>query len=79
MEKALQQSLGGLGVVANLDDFVENLAILVDGAPQIALLAICRVNNLVEMPDVPRAGLLALQAAGLIGSEFLMAQRRMDS
>jgi hypothetical protein len=30
MEKALQQSLGGFGFAADLDDFVEDVAVLVD-------------------------------------------------
>jgi hypothetical protein len=72
MEKALQQSLGGLGVAANLNDIVENVAVLVDRAPEIALLAVDvdRDDDLIEMPAVMPAGLLALQAASVIGAEF---------
>ena len=39
MEKALQQPLGGFGVAANLNDFIEDVTVLVDGAPEIALVS----------------------------------------
>lgn len=38
MDKALQRAPRGLGVTAKLDDFVENVAVLVDGAPEITVL-----------------------------------------
>lgn len=69
-EKALQQSLCGRGIAANLNDLVENAAVLVKAPPEITLLAVDRDDDLVEMPHVAPAGLLALQAAGVIGSEF---------
>lgn len=40
MEKAFQQPLGGLGVAVSLNDFVENIAVLIDGAPEKMFLAV---------------------------------------
>jgi hypothetical protein len=48
-------------------DFVRNIAVLIDGSPEIALLAIYGDDDLVETPDILAAGRLALQAAGVVG------------
>ncbi len=60
---------GGLGVAGNLNDLVGNVAVLVHGAPNIALVAVHRVDDLVEAPNVAPARLLGFQA-GLIGVKF---------
>jgi len=70
MEKALQQSLGGFGAAANLNEFIEDVAVLVDSAPEVALLAADRDDDFVKMPDVAPTGVLALQAMGVLGAEF---------
>ena len=38
--KSRQQALGGLCVPMDLGDFVENIAVPVDGAPEITFLAV---------------------------------------
>jgi hypothetical protein len=43
-----------------LDDFVENVAVLIDGAPEAALLAIDCDDDFIEAPNVPPAWRLAL-------------------
>jgi len=70
VKKAFQQSLGGFGVAAKLDDFVENITILIDGPPEVASLTADRYDDFVQMPDVASTRLFSLQAAGIIGSEF---------
>ena len=55
-EQPRQQTLSGLCVAAGLDDFVENIAVLIDGAPQPTFLAIDRNDDLVQMPDIATAG-----------------------
>ncbi len=39
-QKPLQQSLGGSCVAADLDDFIEHISVLIDGAPEIALFTV---------------------------------------
>jgi hypothetical protein len=51
VKKTFQQSLGGFGVAAKLDDFVENITILIDGPPEVASLAVDRYDDFVQMPD----------------------------
>ncbi len=74
MEQALHQSLRGFGVVANLNDLVENVASLVDGAPQISSLAVDRDDNLVAMSDVARPG-FRISGCGEAGSSRARDQR----
>jgi len=64
-EQPRQQTLSGLCVAAGPDDFVENIAVLIDGAPQPTFLAIDRNDDLVQMPDVTAAGSLTLQSVGV--------------
>ena len=42
----------------------------INGAPEIALLAMDGDDDFVEMPNVVAAWRLSLQAAGVIGAEF---------
>lgn len=69
-EKTPQQAPGHLGVAARLHDFIEDIAVLVDGAPQPVLLAADGDHDLIEVPDVAAARLLAPEAAGVIPPEF---------
>ncbi|OAI28057.1 hypothetical protein A1351_12260 [Methylosinus sp. R-45379] len=71
VKKAFQQSLSRFGVTANLQDFVENISVLIDSAPEIALFTVDRDNDFVEMPNVATTGLFAFQTMGVIGTEFL--------
>ena len=65
-----QQPPRSLCVPVDLHDFVEDVSFLIEGAPQIAFLAIDGDDDLVEMPNVVAAWRLSLQAAGVIGAEF---------
>ena len=42
VKKSFQQSLSRFGVTTNLDDFVEDVSVLVDRAPEIAPFAVDR-------------------------------------
>ena len=70
LQKASEQSPGGLGVAMNLHDFIKHITILVNGAPEIALFAADRDDHFVEMPDVAPTGFLTLQPLSVFGSEF---------
>lgn len=59
-----QQSPCGFGVPSGLQDFVENVTVLIDGAPQPVWPAMDHDPDLVEMPDIPGSGGLAAQRAG---------------
>lgn len=45
-----QQTLGSLIITPALDDFIENIAILIDGAPQLALRTTNRSNDFIQVP-----------------------------
>jgi hypothetical protein len=78
LQQTLQQALGGLGVAARLNDFVEHIAVLINRPPEPVLLARDRDHDLVEMPDVAAAWRLALEAAS-VGWPNFSAQRRTVS
>ena len=69
-QKPLQQSLGCSGVAADLDDFVEHISVLIDGAREIALFAIDRDDDFVEMPDIAPARFLSFQPASIVQTKF---------
>ena len=46
-QKPRQQSFGSLGIAARLNDFVQHIPVLIDGAPKRAFLAIDRDDGLV--------------------------------
>src|SRR6185503_17292953 len=68
-QKTRQQAPCRLGVTPRLDDFVEDLTVLIDRPPQPVLLAADGDHGLVEVPDVVAARPLAPEAAGVIPSE----------
>jgi hypothetical protein len=53
-----------------LDQDVEDVAVLIDGPPQILPTAVDRQEHLVEMPPVAGSGLAAAQPAGLFPPEL---------
>ena len=61
-QKPCQQSPRSLCIAVDLHDFVEHVSLLINGAPEIALLPIDGDDDLVEMPDV--CGGLAPFASG---------------
>ena len=54
-EKTHQQALCRFGVASGLDDFIEDVAVLIDRPPQPMLAAADGDDDLVEMPDVAAA------------------------
>ena len=69
-QKPRQQSPRSLCVPVDLHDFIEDISLLIDSAPEIAFLAIDGDHDLVEMPDIMAAGRLTLQATDVVGAEF---------
>ena len=65
-----QQALGCFGVAAALDDLIQYIAILIDGAPQPVLPTSDADDHLIQVPNVGRAWRLAAQAPGISGSEL---------
>src|SRR5918994_564278 len=70
LQQTFQQAFGCFGVAPRLDDFVEDVAVLVDGPLEPMLLARDRDHDLVQMPDITTAWLLALEAAGVSRPEL---------
>lgn len=65
-----QHALGSFGIAAVLDDLVEHMAILVNGAPQPVFPACDGDDDLVEMPDIVSAGFLAAQTVSVVRPEL---------
>jgi hypothetical protein len=70
LEKTRQQALSCLGVASRLDDFIEDISVLIDRPPQPTPFAADGDDDLVEAPDIAAARSLALQAARVIAPEL---------
>ena len=57
-------------VPAGLDEEVDQVTILIHGAPQILVLTVDRDEDFVQEPRIAKATLLALQPPGLVGAEL---------
>lgn len=64
-QKPGQQISGCFGVATGLQDFVENIAILIDCARQPVRLSTAHDLHFVQMPNSARLGLPASQGAGI--------------
>jgi len=65
-----QQSPRSLCVPVDLHDFIKDVSVLINGAPEIAFLTVDGDHDLVEMPYVMARGRFSLQAAGVVGAKF---------
>jgi hypothetical protein len=70
VQPSRQQARGGLCLAADMDDLVENVTVLIEGAPEVALPAIDGDDDFIETPNIPRARRLAFQATGIVGPEL---------
>ena len=76
-EQRRQRTLSRLCVAAGPDDFVGNIAVLIDGSPRPTFLAINRNDDHVQMPDVAAAG-RALSSAVNRLTDFRATMGRHD-
>src|SRR5215469_2815706 len=60
-----------MSIAARLHQNIDNVAILVDGAPEILQLAVDSKEDLVQMPVVAEPALSSLQLADIICAELL--------
>lgn len=65
-----QQPLGRLRITAGLDDFVENITVLVDGSPKPVPTAADGNHHLIQVPDVLSERLLSAQPLRVSCTEF---------
>jgi hypothetical protein len=73
-----QKTLRGFGIAPTLNNLIENIAMLVNRAPQPMFLASDADDHFIQMPDIIPVGLLAVQSTGIVRTK-LLAQRRMVS
>ena len=69
-QQAPQQTGRSLAVAPGLQNLVENIALLIDRAPEPMFLSGDADDDLIEMPDIAAAGSPALQAANEVLAEF---------
>jgi hypothetical protein len=62
--------LGCLGVAARLNNLIEDIAILVDGAPGLIFLFNDADDHLVQVPNISRRGGLRRRRRAETGSNF---------
>ena len=65
-----KQTFGRLGIPMDLDDLIKDITVLIDSAPEIALLAPDRDDHFVEVPDVVPAPPFAFQASRISRAEL---------
>ena len=70
LEEFAEEPLGGLGIPARSDQDVEDVAVPVDGPPQILPTAVDRQEHLVEVPLVGGPFPAAAQPADVFRSEL---------
>lgn len=71
LQKAGQQSPGSLGVAAVLNDLVEHIPVLIYSPPEPMFPARNGDDDLVQMPHIVPAGLLAAKATRIIRAKLL--------
>ncbi len=65
-----KKTLGSLGVMSALDDLVEIVAILIDGAPQPVFSPANRHDDFVETPHIAGAWRFPPETAGIVRAEL---------
>jgi hypothetical protein len=70
LQESSKESLRRTPVPAGLDEEVDQVTVLVDGAPQILALPVDRDEDFVKEPRVAEATLSSLQPPGVIGAEL---------
>jgi hypothetical protein len=65
LQQRAEKPLGRLLVTSALDEDIEDMAVLVDGAPEIVTGAVDRQEYCIEMPRVARPGTPAAQLVGI--------------
>jgi len=70
LQDLAEELLGGSSITFFCYKNVENIAILIDGAPQIHLLSLDFDENFVDIPDVPQSTLLPSESSRVLRSEL---------
>ena len=65
-----QQSLGGLRVATRPDDFIENVRVVINGAPEPVLPSADGDHHRVQMPDIRSRRTFSAQLLGISRTEF---------
>ena len=68
-QELAEEPLGRLPVAARLDENVDHVAVLVNGAPQILPLTLDRHEDFVQVPRVAEATFSPLELPGVLGPE----------
>jgi hypothetical protein len=66
----IEEPLGGQCITPVLHEDVDHVAILVDGTPEVVDLPAQRDKDLVNMPNITKPALSALEASAVLGPEL---------
>src|SRR4051794_2932207 len=64
LQQLAEEALGGFGIAPALHQNIEHVAVLVNGTPEIVLLATDAEKDLIHEPFVARSGPTSLQRVG---------------
>jgi len=74
MQQPAEEFLGSPLVTSRLNQDVDHVAVLVDGPPQILLLAVDSDEHFIQMPGVSQPALASLQFPNIVRTELLTPQ-----
>ena len=70
-QQLTEEAYSRMPIATRLDKDVDHVAVLVDGAPEIAPLTLDGHEEFVQVPRVPQATLSPLEPTGILGTELL--------
>jgi hypothetical protein len=70
LHQLAKKPLSGSAIATSLDQDIDHIAILIDGAPQILLPAADLHEDLIEMPRIAEARLASLGSGGIARTEL---------
>ena len=69
-QQLTEEAFGGTPIAARLEQDVDHIAVLVDGAPEIMLLALDSQEEFIQVPRIAQPTLSPLEGTGVFGTEL---------
>ena len=69
-QQSAKEPLGCTLIAARLQQNIDDITVLIHGAPKILLLAVDSDEKFVQIPGITEASLFLLKTSGIVGAEF---------